>query len=74
MMNDPHNHRRDFLRMGLTVASGIVLPASFTACSNEGDRKATSSIQTFVQPTMLDAQNGVLDITLTASYWDTKLS
>ena len=73
-MNDPKIHRRDFLRMGLTVASGIVLPASFIACSKEGERGTSSSAQTFVQPTMLEANNGVLDITLTASYWDSKLS
>lgn len=73
-MSDPKNHRREFLRVGLTVASGIVLPASFMACSKEGDKKTTGSVQTFVQPTMLEANNGVLDITLTASYWDSKLS
>ena len=70
---DPINNRRDFLRMGVTLASGIVVPAGFTACSREGDKKNAGPVETFVQPPMLEAKNGVLDVTLTASYWDGKL-
>lgn len=64
--------RRDFLRLSMSLASGIVLPASFTACSRDDDTQ--HPLQTFVQPTMLEAKNGLLDIILTASYLDTKLS
>ena len=71
--NNLKNDRRDFLRMGVTLASGIVVPASFTACGREGDGKNVSPVQTFVQPPMLEAKNGVLDVTLTAAYWDGKL-
>ena len=71
--NNLKNDRRDFLRMGVTLASGIVVPASFTACGREGDGKNVSPVQTFVQPPMLEARNGVLDVTLIASYWDGKL-
>jgi FtsP/CotA-like multicopper oxidase with cupredoxin domain len=64
--------RRDFLRLSMSLASGIVLPASFTACSRDDDTQ--HPLQTFVQPTMLEAKNGLLDVILTASYLDTKLS
>ncbi len=72
--NDLINNRRDFLRMGVTLASGIVVPVGLAACGREDDGKITNPLQTFVQPTMLGAKNGVLDVTLTASYWDGKLS
>ena len=60
--------RREFLRLGIGVASGISLPACFIACSKEDPR------QTFVQPAMLASENGVLDVTLTVSYWNGRLS
>jgi len=70
MANKPllENQRREFLRLGIGVVSGIILPAGFSACSKEDGR------QTFVQPTMLASENGVLDVTLTVSYWNTQLS
>ena len=68
---NPPMNRRHFLRMSATLASGIVLPTSFTACSREDEKNASNPLQTFVQPTMLEAKNGLLDITLTASYFDT---
>jgi FtsP/CotA-like multicopper oxidase with cupredoxin domain len=71
---DPINNRRDFLRMGVTLASGIVVPVGFTACGGERDKKNAGPVETFVQPPMLEAKNGVLDVTLTASYWDGKLA
>ncbi len=67
-------NRRHFLRLSATLASGIVLPTSFTACSRENASNLVNPKQTFVQPTMLEAKNGVLDITLTASYLDTQLA
>jgi FtsP/CotA-like multicopper oxidase with cupredoxin domain len=70
MANKPklENQRREFLRLGITLASGIVLPAGFSACS-KGDSR-----QTFVQPAMLKSENGLLDITLTVAYLNTQLS
>ena len=70
MVNKPllENQRREFLRLGIGVASGIVLPAGFAACSKE------HSLQTFVQPAMLASENGLLDLTLTVSYLNTQLS
>jgi len=72
--SNPKNNRRDFLRMGVTLASGTVIPLGFTACSKEDQVKNVSPLQTFVQPMMLEAKNGVLDVTLTAAYWDGKIS
>ena len=77
-MITPQSARRDFLRMGISITSGIVLPSVFTACTKkgdeEGDGKPAHPLQTFVQPDMLEAKNGLLDVTLTASYFDTKLA
>jgi len=67
-------NRRHFLRMTATLASGIVVPVGFTACSREDEKNSANPKQTFVQPTMLEAKNGLLDITLTAAYFDTKLA
>jgi FtsP/CotA-like multicopper oxidase with cupredoxin domain len=66
--------RRHFLRLSATLASGVVVPVSFTSCSREEEAIQATSKQTFVQPTMLEAKNGLLDVTLTASYFDTKLA
>ena len=66
--------RRHFLRLSVSLASGLAVPASFTACSREEGVSTTTPKQTFVQPTMLEAKNGLLDVTLTASYFDTKLA
>lgn len=62
------NRRREFLRLGITIASGIILPTGFSACSKEDPR------QTFVQPAMLKSENGLLDVTLTVTYLNTQLS
>lgn len=67
-------NRRHFLRISATLASGIVVPGSFTACSREDQKDSVSPQQTFIQPAMLEAKNGLLDVTLTASYFDTKLA
>ena len=66
--------RRNFLRLSLAVASGLLLPVNIAAYSRTDKNKATHLLHTFIQPPMLEAKNGVLDITLTASYFDTKLS
>jgi FtsP/CotA-like multicopper oxidase with cupredoxin domain len=71
---NPLINRRHFLRMTATLASGIVVPASFTACSREDEKNGAIPKQTFIQPTMLEARDSLLDVTLTASYFDTKLA
>jgi len=71
---EQENARRQFLRYGLSIASGIVVPFGLTACEqSEGDRNKLP-VQTFVQPPLLEAKNGLLDVTLTVSYFDTQLS
>jgi FtsP/CotA-like multicopper oxidase with cupredoxin domain len=70
----PENARRHFLRCGVSIASGIVAPLGLTACEQrEGDLNKIP-LQTFVQPPLLEAKNGLLDVTLTVSYFDTQLS
>ena len=76
MTNDleQENTRRQFLRYGLSIASGIVIPLGLTACEqSDGDRNKLP-LQTFVQPPLLEAKNGLLDVTLTVAYFDTQLS
>ena len=75
MTNDleQENTRRQFLRYGLSIASGIVIPLGLTACEqSDGDRNKLP-LQTFVQPPLLEAKNGLLDVTLTVAYFDTHL-
>ena len=70
----PENARRHFLRYGVSIASGIMAPLGLTACEqSEGDRH-NLPLQTFVQPPLLEAKNGLLDVALTVSYFDTHLS
>jgi len=69
--------RRQFLRYGVTVTSGVIIPSIFTACGGGGSSSGSSAVdprQTFVQPQMLEAKDGVLDITLKASYFNTTLA
>jgi FtsP/CotA-like multicopper oxidase with cupredoxin domain len=71
---EQENTRRQFLRYSLSIASGLVLPLGLTACEqSEGDRNKLP-VQTFVQPPLLEAKNGLLDLTLTVSYFDTHVS
>jgi FtsP/CotA-like multicopper oxidase with cupredoxin domain len=66
--------RRSFLRQSSFIASGIVIPGGFAACISENERQTTSPRQTFVQPPMLEARNGLLDLTLVSSYFNTRWS
>lgn len=70
----PENARRHFLRYGVGIASGLVVPVSLTACEQSEIDRNNISTQTFLQPTVLEAKNGLLDVTLTVSYFDTQLS
>ncbi len=71
---DSENARRHFLRYGLSLASGLVVPLGLTACDQSDNGHKNLALQTFVQPTLLEAKNGLLDVTLTVSYLDTHLS
>ena len=66
--------RRQFLRYGLSIASGIVVPLSLTACEQNETELQKMPVQTFAQPPLLTAKNGLLDVTLTISYFDTLIS
>ncbi len=70
----PENARRHFLRCGVSIASGIVAPLALTACEQTESDRNKLPLQTFVQPPLLEAKNGLLDVTLTISYFDTQLS
>ena len=72
--NQEEISRRQFLRYGVSVTSGIVVPSIFTACGGGSNSSGVDPRQTFVQPPMIEAQNGLLDITLTASYYNTTLA
>jgi FtsP/CotA-like multicopper oxidase with cupredoxin domain len=72
--HEQEHGRRQFLRYGLSIASGIVVPVSLTACEQHETERQKTPTQTFVQPPLIEAKNGLLDVTLTASYFDTVLS
>ena len=72
--HEQEHGRRQFLRYGLSIASGIVVPVSLTACEQHETARQKTPTQTFVQPPLVEAKNGLLDVTLTASYFDTVLS
>lgn len=76
MANDleQENTRRQFLRYGLSIASGIVVPLGLTACEQSEGERNKLPVQTFVQPPLLEAKNGLLDVTLTVAYFNTHLS
>ena len=72
---DPlENARRNFLRSGLCLVSGAIVPVSLTGCEQSDGGTNKMPVQTFVQPTMLEAENGLLEVTLKASYFETKVS
>jgi len=71
---DQENARRQFLRYGLSIASGIVVPLGLTACEQSDGERNKLPVQTFVQPPLLEAKNGLLDVTLTVGYFAAQLS
>jgi len=56
--------RRDFLRLGVTVAAGVVVPPLVAGCGGGGD----SVSETFVEPQTIRSVDGVLDVTIILSY------
>ena len=71
----PEDSRRHFLSLGLRVVSGLAVPLAFNGCNRtEGDEHNGTPVQTFIQPTLLESKDGLLDIELKVSYFDTELS
>jgi FtsP/CotA-like multicopper oxidase with cupredoxin domain len=73
MLNNLAINRAQFLRFGVTVASGMLMPASCVTSSREGIARSAHSLETFIQPPTIEAENGLLEVTLKVSYWNTQL-
>ncbi len=75
--NKTNNYgRRDFLRLGWTLSTGLVVPFGLHGCgSSDGgdDSNAPLPGETFVEPRTLTSSRGELDVTLTLAYVDTVL-
>src|SRR5690242_11128180 len=67
-----HVTRRDFLKLGVTVGAGAIVPPMLAACGGGGDSYVPPS-ETFVEPLNIQSLNGVLDVTLVLSYLTTTL-
>ena len=65
--------RRDFLRLGWAVASGVALPPALYGCFGGGDSDTPVPAETFVEPQVLASVNGRLDVTMTVAYLQTTL-
>ena len=65
--------RRDFLRLGVTVVAGAVVPPVLTACGGGDGGGIALPVETFVEPLTIQSANGVLDVTLALSYLTTTL-
>ncbi len=66
--------RRDFLKLGVSITVGAVVPPVLTACGGGGGGgDSTGPKETFVAPLEIQSVNGVLDVTLVLSYLTTKL-
>ena len=69
---DEHVTRRDFLKLGVTITAGAIVPPIVAACGG-GDSSYTPPTETFVEPLDIRSVNGVLDVTLVLSYLTTTL-
>jgi len=65
--------RRNILRYAVLLSSGILTPAVFTACRPRAGTQEAIPWEAFRQPNLIEAANGVLDLTLTASYFQTQI-
>ena len=74
-ISTPEDSRRHFLSLGLRVVSGLAVPLAFSGCDRtERGEINTAFAQTFIQPTVLESKDGLLDIELTVSYFEIELS
>lgn len=60
--------RRDFLRLGVTITAGLVVPPVVSSCGGGGDGTYTGPKETFVEPLDIQSVNGLLDVTIIVSY------
>ena len=58
--------RREFLKLGVTVTAGAIVPPMLAACGGGGSSYVPPK-ETFVEPLTLQSVNGVLDVTLALS-------
>lgn len=66
--------RRDFLQLGFSLTAGLALPPLLSSCGGgNGGSASTGPTQTFVQPQVLQSTNGLLDVALSVSYFDTTI-
>jgi FtsP/CotA-like multicopper oxidase with cupredoxin domain len=65
--------RRDFLKLGVSVTAGMIVPPVLSACGGGGDGESPVPPETFVEPLTIASKNGVLDVTLVLSYLTTTL-
>ena len=56
--------RRDFLRLGVSITTGLVVPPVLTACGGGDSDSYDPPKETFVQPLTIQSVIGVLDVTL----------
>ncbi len=68
------NSRRNFLRAGFGMASGVIVPLSLVGCEQTDEASHHASVHNFMQPDLLEAKNGLLEVTLKASYFNTMVS
>ena len=66
--------RRYFLGLSATLVSGFIIHKSYSAYNREDKENLADVNQKFIQPPMLTSKNGLLDLTLTAAYLNTKLA
>jgi FtsP/CotA-like multicopper oxidase with cupredoxin domain len=66
--------RRNFLRYGVSLSSGIMTPAVFTACRPRVSTQEAIPREAFRLPPLIEAEHGVLDLTLVASYFQTQIA
>lgn len=67
-MNTPS--RRNFLQLGWKLGVGAIVTLNLSSCGGADNSTPT---ETFVEPTMLKSENGLLDVTLTIAYANTIL-
>ncbi len=72
-VNASANSRRDFIRTGFSLASSVMVPVSLAGCEQREVSTHSEALQTFLQPTVLEAKNGLLEVTLKASYFSTRI-